>query len=542
MSQTNRGIIGWFANNSVAANLLMWLLILGGIFSAFTINKEVFPSFELNFVRVSVAYPGAAPEEIEEGINIKIEEAIKEIQGIEEITSIASDGSGTVTVEVSDNYDPKDILDEIKLEVDAISTFPDSIESPSIIQVKPENMVLFVSVYGDLNPFQMKELTKKARDEITQLPGVSNAEIIGALDYEISIEVTEDKLREYQLTFTQVAQAVQRSSLDLPGGSIRANDGNIMLRTKAQAYNQQDFANIVVASRPDGGRVLLSQVATINDGFVDWKSYVRFNRQPAAMIQVSSVDDQNALDISTQVNQWVDSYRAALPIGAKMDVWMDLTFYLEGRMTMMQENMLYGSILVFLILGLFLNLKLAFWVMMGLPICFLGATMLMPYQPFSLSINLLSLFAFILVLGIVVDDAIVTGESVSYEIEQHGHTIENVVRGVHNIATPATFGVLTTIVAFIPMLLVSGSLGTISASIGWVVILCLIFSLVESKLILPAHLAHMKLAKSPRKMLSIALKSSLTLVSIDLFRLVIVAYYKGVLLNVIMFLQYLSVA
>ncbi|MGI2206703.1 efflux RND transporter permease subunit [Shewanella baltica] len=492
---TQKGILAWFARNSVAANLLMWALLVGGLFSTVLINKEVFPSFELNLLNISVAYPGAAPQEIEEGINIKIEEAIQDINGIKKVTSVASEGVGSITVEVEDGYEVQTVLDEAKLRLDAISTFPVNIEKPNIYQIKPENNVIWVSVYGDMTLHDMKELAKSVRDDLTQLPAVTRAKVTGVRDYEIAIEVSEDKLREYGLTFTQVALAVQNSSFDLPGGSIRAQDGDILLRTKGQAYTGDDFANIVVTTRLDGSRVMLPQVATIKDDFEERLEYTRFNGKPAAIIEVTSVDDQNALDIAAQVKQYVEDRRATLPANAQLDTWGDMTHYLKGRLNMMMSNMFYGALLVFIILAMFLDLKLAFWVMMGLPVCFLGTMLIMPLEPFSMTINMLTLFAFILVLGIVVDDAIVIGESAYTEVERHGHSVENVIRGAQKVAMPATFGVLTTIAAFIPMLMVSGPMGIIWKSIGMVVILCLAFSLVESKFILPAHLAHMKFKK-----------------------------------------------
>lgn len=489
---TSKGIIAWFARNSVAANLLMIILLLGGLVSAFTINKEVFPTFELNYLRVSVAYPGAAPQEIEEGINIKIEEAIEDISGIKRITSVASDGYGNVTIEVDEDYEALDVLDEVKLRIDSISTFPANIEKPDIYQIKPENSVMWISIYGDMSLTEMKEFAKKIRDEITTLPAISRADVVGVRDYEIGIELSEDKLREYGLTFSQVAQAVQNSSIDLPGGSIRAEDGDILLRTKGQAYTGEDFSNIVVSTRPDGSRIMLPQVAVIKDGFEERLEYTRFNSKPAALIEIKSIDDQDALAISEQVNNYITERRATLPASVQLDTWGDSTHYLKGRLNMMLSNMFTGALLVFFILALFLDLKLAFWVMMGLPVCFLGTLLVMPMEPFGLTINLLTLFAFILVLGIVVDDAIVIGESAYSEIERKGHSIDNVIRGAKRVAMPATFGVLTTIAAFMPMLMVSGPQGIIWQSIGAVVVLCLAFSLVESKLILPAHLAHMK--------------------------------------------------
>ncbi|MEZ9139634.1 MULTISPECIES: efflux RND transporter permease subunit [unclassified Shewanella] len=492
---TNKGIIAWFARNNVAANLLMFALLIGGLFSSLLINKEVFPTFELNLLNISVAYPGAAPQEIEEGINIKIEEAIQDINGIKKVTSVASDSVGSVTIEVEDGYEVQQVLDEAKLRIDAISTFPDNIEKPNIYQIKPENNVIWVSVYGDISLHEMKEMAKTIRDDITDLPAVTRAQVTGVRDYEIGIELSEDKLREYDLTFSQVAQAVQNSSIDLPGGSIRAQDGDILLRTKGQAYTGEDFSKIVVTTRPDGSRIMLPEVATIKDDFEERLEYTRFNGKPAAIIEITSIDDQNALAISEQVKGYIAERKTTLPANIELDTWGDLTHYLEGRLNMMLSNMFYGALLVFIILALFLDLKLAFWVMVGLPVCFLGTILLMPLEPFNLSINMLTLFAFILVLGIVVDDAIVIGESAYSEIEKHGQSLDNVVKGVQKVAMPATFGVLTTIAAFIPMIMVSGPMGVIWKSIGMVVILALAFSLIESKLILPAHLAHMKVKK-----------------------------------------------
>jgi len=496
-----KGLIAWFARNAVAANLLMIFILVGGLLTTATINKKVFPTIELNVISINVAYPGAAPQEIEEGINIKIEEAIKEVEGIEQVVSIASEGSGMVQITVETSHDPDKILDEIKLLVDAISTFPQSIEKPNIYRRKPTEDVLFVSVYGDLALTQMKELAKDIREDITALPGVTRADVIGVPNYEIAIEVTEFKLQEYGLTFAQVAQAVQRSSIDLPGGSIKAVDGNILLRTKGQAYEGTDFERIVVKTNGDGSRVFLSDIANVNDGFTEALNYTRFNQQEVVMVQVFSVGDQSSLQISENVNEYIELKKASLPAQIKLDVWGDMAYYLQGRLDLMLSNMVSGALLVFLILALFMRIRLAFWVMMGLPVCFLGTLLLMPLEMFSLSINMITLFAFIMVLGIVVDDAIVIGESAYSEIERSGQSLDSVVTGAQKVAMPATFGVLTTIAAFVPMVAVEGPMVAITGSIGFVVILCLIFSLIESKLILPAHLARMKV-KPPGKKLN----------------------------------------
>ncbi|MCL1076937.1 efflux RND transporter permease subunit [Parashewanella spongiae] len=495
-----KGLIAWFAHNSVAANLLMLIIIIGGLFSAVMIKKEMMPTYDINQVQVSVAYPGAAPQDIEDGIVIKVEEAIKEIDGIKKISSVAGDGIGSVNIEVSSGFDVFRVLDEIKLAVDAIATFPANIEKPTIQRIKPINSVIWVSIYGDISKKEIKEITKSVRDDLAAFPEITKLTLRGTPAYEVAIEISESKLKQYNLSFEQVAQAVQKSSLDLPGGAIRAQGGDILLRTKSQAYTQDDFERIVVRTGHDGSRVMLSQVADIKDGFEEGLFYTRFNAKPAAIIEVMSVDDQNAIAIADQVRQYIDNKQATLPKGVSIDYWGDLTHYLKDRLNMMLLNLFYGALLVFLLLAFFLDVKLAFWVMVGIPVCFLGAIFLMPHEPFDLSINMITLFGFLLVLGIVVDDAIVIGESVYSEIESKGHSVSNVISGAKSVAMPATFGVLTTMVAFTTLLMGDGFLGSITSSIGLVIILCLLFSLIESKLILPAHLAQMsmKLNRPPK--------------------------------------------
>lgn len=489
---THKGIISWFARNSVAANLLMWILIIGGLFGAASIQKQVFPNFELNNIIVRVPYLGAAPQEVEEGVIIKIEEAIENLEGIKKVTSTATEGSARVTIEVEDEYDPQIVLDEVKVQVDAIPTFPANTEKPVIYRQKATQDVLWVSVYGEATERELKEYAKDLRDEIADLPGISAVQVFGARDYEVSVEISEARLQEYNLTFEELVNAVRRSSIDLPGGSIRSDNGDILLRAKGQAYTGDDFANLVLVTRQDGTRLLLGDIATIRDGFVESNSLALFDNRPAMNIRIQAVGDQNALEISETVNAFLEKRKESLPPNISADTWGDSSFYLADRLSMMLSNMFFGALLVFLVLSLFLKFRLAAWVMVGLPVCFLGALLFMPMEVFNLSINMISLFGFILVLGIVVDDAIIMGESAYSEIDQKGHNIDNVIAGVKKVAMPATFGVLTTIAAFTPMLMVPGTFGVIWKTIGWVVIICLIFSLVESKLILPAHLAHMK--------------------------------------------------
>jgi len=490
---TNKGLIAWFARNSVAANLLMVFIIIGGIFGVINVQKQIFPQFVINVISIQVPYLGAAPQEVEEGVILRIEEAIKELEGIKKITSVAREGLATVSVEALDGYDVQILLDEIKVQVDAISTFPVNTEKPVVFRIKAQQDVLWVSVYGDVTERELKEVTTNMREEMANLPGVSDVSVFGARDFEVSVEISEVQLQAYNLTFEDVVNAIRRTSVDIPGGSIRSENGNILLRAKGQAYTAWDFAQIPLINRSDGTRLLVGDIASINDGFVEDNNFALFDGKTAMSIRVRAVGDQNALQISENINKYLDEKRAEFPNNITADSWGDSSFYLADRLSMMIKNMLMGAFLVFCVLTIFLRLKLAFWVMVGLPVCFLGALMFMPMQGIGVSINLLSLFGFILVLGIVVDDAIIMGESAYTEIDRKGHSIDNVIRGVKRVAMPATFGVLTTIAAFSPMLMVSGTFGVIWKTIGMVVILCLIFSLVESKLILPAHLAHMKI-------------------------------------------------
>ena len=484
-------IIDWFARNAVAANLLMLILLLGGLYTVFTIKKESQPPIETNFITVTMPFLGSSPEDVEEGILVKIEESIQDIEGIQEIMSTGRRGSGTVQIEVRAGYDVPEVMNEIKNRVDSISTFPDNTEKPIVSRTRFQQQVNLVSVYGDVDERTLKEYAKQVRNEIVALPGITRAELLGSRPYEISIEVSEFTLEQYRMSLAEVAQAVRRGSLDLPAGSIRSDAGDIQIRTKGQAYTGLDFENILVRTNADGSRVLLKDVATIKDDFEETGRFSEFNGKQAFTIQVLSVGDQSELDISQTVRDYVAEKQASIPSGVSLAAWADVTYYLKGRLDMMVKNLVIGALLVFLSLTLFLRLKLAFWVMVGLPVAFLGTFFLMPV--FGITVNLISLFGFILVLGIVVDDAIVIGESAYTSMRAKGHSIDNILEGVHKVAMPATFGVLTTMAAFIPILMISGIMGKFFASIGWVVTLCLVFSLIESKLILPAHLAHMKI-------------------------------------------------
>jgi multidrug efflux pump subunit AcrB len=402
-------------------------------------------------------------------------------------------------LEISTEYDVNEILDEVKSRIDAISTFPANVERPTVQELEVTQSVLNVSIYGQLDDKALKTLAHDIREEILSLPQVSQANIMGDRDYEIAIEVPENTLREYGLTLDEVAAAIRVASIDMPGGAIRTENGRIQLRTKEQAYTGLDYGGIVLRTNRDGTRILVRDIANVIDGFVETESFSRFDGNRSLSVQIVATREQNVLDIEEAVNAYIDMRKPTLPAGVSVDSWGSQAFYLKSQLNMMIGNLAMGAVLVFLVLTIFLRLNIAIWVMLGIPVSFLGALWLMPIGPYPVDINMISLFGLILVLGIVVDDAIITAESVHSEVTEKGHSLDNVIRGAHKVAVPATFGVLTTIAAFAPMLLVGGQVAPFFESIGMVVILCLIFSLVESKLILPAHLAHAAMNKKESK-------------------------------------------
>ena len=490
---SQKGLIAWFASNHVAANLLMWFIIVAGLISVFTIRKQTTPEIELNWIQVQVPYLGAAPQEVEEGVVIKVEEAIQDIQGIVEIRSRANEGLGSVTIEVARDKDIIEVLTQVKTRVDAIATFPALTEKPVIYKVEPDTPVIFVAIHGAVDEFSRKLITQNIRDELLLLPEISKVDIYGERAFEISIEVSEHVLRQYELTMSEISEAVRASSIDLPGGTIKTEGGDIQLRTEGQVYTGLEYADLVLRTYPDGARLTLGDIATINDGFVESEGFGRFDGQPTATLNVLASGQQNELKTAAAVREYVAEKRKNLPAGIEIDLWVDRSHYLEGRLDMMMKNMWQGALLVFLLLSLLLRMKVAGWVIIGIPVAFLGTFLLMPHGPWPVTINMISLFGFIIVLGIVVDDAIIIGESIFTKIRADGHTIDNVILGAHKVAVPATFGVLTTIAAFAPMLFVGGIVEPFFQALSIVVMLCLVFSLVESKLILPAHLARAKI-------------------------------------------------
>jgi multidrug efflux pump subunit AcrB len=485
-----KGTIAWFATNHVAANLLMMLMVVGGIAALPAIQQKSFPDIDVDVVSVGVTYLGAAPEEVEAGVCIRIEEKIQGIDGIERISSSAAEGACGVTAELVAGYPVDRALGEIKNAVDAITTFPEDTEQPIVSYFQTRRNALQIALYGDVSERTLKVFGERVRDGIAALPNVTQVELTGVRPYEISIEVSEETLRRHGLTLEQVSAAVRRGSLDRPGGSIKTPGGEILLRTKGQAYTGEEFGRVVVLTREDGTRLHLGEIANVVDGFEEDARYATFDGQPAVLVRVYRVGDQKVLDLVARVKAWVADSGSILPEGLGLTVWRDGSQSLRDRLDILIRNGRSGFILVFVVLALFLQLRLAFWVSIGVPISFMGAISLFP--ALDISIDVISLFSFILVLGLLVDDAIVVGENVHRHQERGEDPHAAAVSGVQEVATPVIFGVLTTVAAFIPLMVSPGPFGQIFGAIGMVVVLCLVFSLIESQLILPAHLGHMK--------------------------------------------------
>jgi multidrug efflux pump subunit AcrB len=486
--------IAWFAENHVAANLLMVLMVAGGITALPRINQKSFPDIDVAVIQIGVPFLGAAPEEVEEGVCVRIEEEIQGIAGIERITSSAAEGNCGVSAELISGYPVDRALTEIKNRVDSITTFPEDTEKPIVSYFEIRRNALQIALSGPVSEKSLKVLGERARDDISGLPEVTQVELTAARPYEISIEVPEESLRRHGITFDDVVRAVERGSLDRPGGSIKTSAGEVLLRTKGQAYTGEEFERIVLLTRPDGTRLLLGDVATVVDGFQEDARYARFDGEPAVLIKVYRVGDQKVLDLVDSVKRHLAGAAERLPAGVGLTIWRDGSQSLRDRLDILLRNGRSGFILVFALLALFLRLRLAFWVSIGVPIAFVGSLLLFP--PLGLSIDVISLFAFILVLGLLVDDAIVVGENVHRHQERGEDALGSAIRGAQEVAVPVIFGVLTTVAAFLPMIVAPGPIGQIFGAIGTVVICCLLLSLAESQLVLPAHLGHMKLHRT----------------------------------------------
>jgi len=487
-------MIAWFAKNDVAANLLMISIALLGLHSlSNSISLEFFPEFESRVISVQVTLRGATPEDAELGLATRVEEAIKDLEGIEEYSSESVEGGTRVFIEAEEGHDARILLDDVKSRIDAINTFPVDAERPVISLAQRRRAAITLTIAGDVSELEMRELAEQLEQDVLQLPNVTQTEIVGVRDYEVAVELRQDRLREYNLTLTQVANAISQSSLDLSGGNISALGGDVLIRSKGQAYRRDDFEEIVIQGNANGTLLRLGDIATVTDGFEEKAVRTRFNGRIAAIVDVFSVGDQSVIDVANEVKAYADKRKEILSDNIELHYWNDKSINIKKRINTLTSNAIQGGILVILLLSLFLRPAVAIWVFVGIPISFCGAWLLMPLL--GVSLNMMTLFAFIIVLGIVVDDAIVTGENVFTHLQKSDSGLDAAINGTREVAVPVTFGVITTIVAFVPLMFIDGQRGVIFSQIALIVIAVLIFSLVESKLVLPSHLKHIKMGR-----------------------------------------------
>ncbi|MBB6520524.1 efflux RND transporter permease subunit [Pseudoteredinibacter isoporae] len=489
-------LVQWFVENPIAANLLMVAIIIGGVYNYNQLDREVFPGASPETLSVYVPYPGAGPKEVEEQIVKRIEQAVFDLEGIKKIESSARNGSGNVTIEVQNDYDTQALLNEVKTRVDSITTFPADVERPEVRENKQKIEVLSVGIYGEVDDAALKATGEWLRDEISLLPAVTLVDLEAVRPEQMAIEISEQKLRRYGLRFEDVVNAVRGSSMNLGAGSIRSKNGDLQVQTRAQAYTVEDFQNIVIQGKEDGSELTIGDVADVKETLEEWNLIARLNGRKAVYLEVYATDNPNVVETAKEVRKFMDEVQDQLPPGVHAVVWRDWSTLFEGRLNLLMNNSLSGLVLVFVVLMLFLRPALAAWVTLGIAVAFLGALWFLPLT--GVSLNMLSLFAFLLVLGIVVDDAIIVGESV-YSRQQAGMQGNlSAATGAKMVSKPVLLAVVSTIIFFAPMLFIPGPLGEISFGIPAVVTLCLVFSLVESLLILPSHLAHMKPEKDSR--------------------------------------------
>lgn len=494
-ARERRGPISWMTRNPVAANIIMLMLVLGGLVQAFRIKQEFLPNAELDFVTISVPYPGASPEEVEQAIVLAVEEAVRGLDGVEEVTATAREGNGSVVVEVMPGYDLGRMSQDIQGEVDRITTFPEDAEEPIISVSSLRRQVMSVIVSADTADTVLREVTEQVRDSLIVSPGITQVELSNVRSYEIAIEIPQDTLRSYNLTLSDVANTISSASVEVPGGGMKTSSGEILVRVRDRRDYGEEFGKIPLITGADGTQVLLEDVATIRDNFDDSDKFSYFNGKPALTMDVYRVGKETPLTVENSVLEVLKELEASLPEGIELQLWNSRADMFRQRMDLLMRNGLLGLILVFIVLGFFLELRLAFWVMIGIPISFLGTILIMPAM--DLSISMVSMFAFILALGIVVDDAIVVGENIYHNHQEGMPFMRAAIVGARQIAMPVTFSILTNIVAFMPLYYVPGVMGKFFSAIPLVVCSTFVISLVEALFVLPAHLAHQKDLKNP---------------------------------------------
>jgi multidrug efflux pump subunit AcrB len=478
------------ARNHVAANLLMLVLLIGGLVFALNVKQEVFPSIQLDIITVQVPFPGATPREVEEGVVLAIEENLRDIEEIKELRSTASEGSGVVTAELFAGSDINAVLNDVKTAVDRITTFPTEAEEPVITPADTRRQVVSLILHGDVDTHTLKNLAEQTRNELLDLPGITLVDLAAIPPPEISIELSQQELRRYGLTLPEIARRVDESSRQLGAGAIETRGGEVLVRVDERRETAAALRDLVLIAEPGGSVVRLGEVARIHDGFRDTDRVAYFDGQLAGQVRVYRVGEQSPLEIAAAVRDYVESKRAEWPEDVSVRVWEDRSELYADRIGLLLDNGQLGVILVLIVLGLFLRPALAFWVTLGIPVSFLGVFLFLPV--FDVSINMLSMFAFLLVLGIVVDDAIVVGEAGFHHRKAGVPPVEAAIRGAREVGRPVVFAVLTTMVAFAPLLFVPGTMGKFFVGIPLVVIPILLLSLIESLFILPAHLASVR--------------------------------------------------
>lgn len=495
---SHQGWIAWMAKNHVAANLLMIVFIVGGLMVVPQVKQEVMPEFRIDIVTVSVPYPGASPEEVEKGINLAVEEGVRGLDGIKKTTTVANEGSGTTIVELRAGSDANKALQDIKNAVDRIQSFPQDSERPIVSLVTLRNEVISLVLYGDVEENALRTLTENVREELLAFPDITQVEYGGGVrPREIHVEVPQDTLRRYDLSLRDVAQAIRSHAVEIPAGGVKTDSGEVLLRTDERRDYASQFRDVPVVSSEDGGKIVLSDIATVVDGFRDTDEAAFFNGKPAMRLKVFRIGDEGPIELAATVKEYVKDLQDRLPPGIEVATWFDASTMFQERIMLLVKNAGLGLLLVLLILGLFLEPRLAMWVTLGIPCSILGAFLLFPST--DVSINMISLFAFIITLGIIVDDAVVVGENI-FEYRQRGYNyVDAAIAGSREIAMPVTFSILTNIAAFTPMLFVPGVTGKFFFLVPVITISVFLVSLIESLYVLPSHLAYQKPA-SPRGM------------------------------------------
>ena len=482
------GPIGWMAHNRVAANLLMMFFLIGGLAAFRYIKQEVFPDMQEDAVTVSVSYPGASPEEVEQGIVLAVEEALSGQDGVDEIQSTAAEGYARIRATLLEGADAIKVYQDLKNEVDRITTLPEDAEEPVTTLDEHRRGVLTMAIYGEAREASLRELGEQVRDALLQDPGITQVDLEGVRPLEISIEIPQENLRRYGLTLQQVANTIKTKALDLPGGGVKTKGGEILVRVTERRDWGREFADMPVITGVDGSQVLLRDIARVIDGFEDTDQYGLYNGKPSVQLEVYRVGDQTPVQVAKAVDRQLDDIRPGLPEGIEITLLHSMAEVYKQRATLLLKNGAIGLVLVLILLGIFLELRLAFWVMTGIPVSFLGALILMYFA--GLSINMMTLFAFIMALGIVVDDAIVVGENIYHHYQDGMPFLQAAVHGTREVSSPVAFSILTNIVAFLPLAVLPGMMGRIMKMLPVVVICTFILSWVECLLILPCHLGH----------------------------------------------------